>query len=235
MEKADGPRRVVRREEITPVLLTCAQNLPFVEQFVTSYVEHVGRALPGPVIVIDLTMSLRLLGSYCDLLNRLGPVAVYVHPRPAGVSDYDSVQDAAFFALSCGLAEMGSREYLLFLEDDVIFSSEFVASLDQLKLDSDAGFYTFYQPGGGYGGTVIEPYRFYGTQCLLFRREVVELLLKSREAMERQFSPGYDHRWAQFLGSCQFRLYASPRSYVQHVGVASRIGSGYHSSCTFVP
>jgi hypothetical protein len=81
---------------------------------------------------------------------------------------------------------------------------------------------------------VIEPYRFYGTQCLLFPREVIGIILQNRQEMERRFSPNYDLRWGQYLGATGFKLYAAPRSYVQHMGVKSRMGSGYHSSCNFV-
>jgi hypothetical protein len=219
---------------VLPVLLTCARHEDVVEQFVASYRSRVGGALPPPVVVIDLTASLRLSGTYYDLVQRLSPAAVHLHLRPPGMTDPESINDAAFCALACGLAELGPRDYLLFLEDDIVFSSEFVAFLFGLQLEPDAGFYTLYLPGGGYGAAVIEPYRFYGTQCVLFPREAAALVVGHRREMEERFSPNYDLRWAQFLGSRGYKLYAAPRSYVQHTGVQSRLGSNFHSSCRFV-
>jgi SAM-dependent methyltransferase len=231
----ENPSKAVRLEAITPVILTCARNIPLVERFVDSFVAHVGQALAGPVVVVDLTASCRLPGDYWPLIGRVSPSAVYMHTRPYGMSDKESINDAAFFSLACGMQEMGGREYLLFMEDDILFSSRLITYLTGLHLESDAGFHTLYLPGGEYGSAVIEPYRFYGTQCLLFPKHSVQLILDNREEMERRFSPNYDLRWAQYLGARGFKLYAAPQSYVQHMGAVSRMGSGSHSSCNFVP
>jgi hypothetical protein len=214
--------------------MTCARSVPTVETFVGSYLAHVGRGIPWPVVIVDLTASSRLPRSYLALLDRLSPVAIYFHARCPGVSDYDSIQDAAFFALRCGSEEIVGHEYLLFLEDDIVFSSRFLPFLSKLVLEEDTGLYTFYLPGDGFGSAVIEPFRYYGTQCVCLPKDVLPLILDNRQEMERRFSPGYDQRWANFLGARGFKLYASPQSYVQHIGVTSRIGSGYHWSRCYV-
>lgn len=225
----------VNRDTVTLVILTCPRSQEVVERFVDSYVDRVSKTLLSPVIIIDLTARPRLPGEYVAVLNRLAPAAVYVHPRVTDMTEAGSINDAAFFALRCGLQEMDGRHYLLFLEDDVIFSSQFVAFLLQWQMPSDAGFLTLYLPGGEYGDSIIEPYRFYGTQGVLFPKDSVDVILKNREEMERRFSPNYDMRWAQFLGASGYKLYAAPKAYVQHIGVRSGLGNNFHSSCNFVP
>jgi SAM-dependent methyltransferase len=225
----------VRLDNIQPVVMTCAASMPYVEEFVKSYRTQISDALPRPVVVVDLTASSRLPGEYLALISQLRPKAVHVHPRPPEMSRSESINDAAFFVLACGLAEMHEREHLLFVEDDIVFSSQILTHLAQLDLPDKLGLLSLYSPGGGYGCEVIEPYRYYGTQCVLFPREVLQPILDNRMEMERRFSPNYDMRWAQFLGSRGYRICASPKSYVQHIGVQSRLGGNFHSSGTFVP
>lgn len=229
-----APARSIKLDKILPVMLSCARNKVFVEQMLQSFDEQVGEALPSPTLVVDLTGSQRLPGDYFALLSKLSPASVHIHPRAQGLSDKESINDAAFFALECGLTEMKDQEFLLFLEDDILFSSQFIPYLKDLKVEGDAGFVTLYLPGNDYGTSVIEPYKFYGTQAVLFPKEVIQVILDNRKEMEAKYSPNYDLRWAQYLGSCGYKLYAAPQSYVQHTGTSSRLGSGYHSSCSFV-
>jgi hypothetical protein len=221
--------------KVAPVLLTCARNVECVEAFVQSYLLHLREALRPPTIVVDLTASNRLQAAYLRLLDRLTPAAIHVHPRRCEFSAYYSVQDAAYSALSCCWDEIGDAEHLLFLEDDVLFSSQFLTFLSRLELRENTGLYTFFLPGNGFGSGVVEPYRYYGTLCVLLPRRSVRLILDNRQEMERRYSPGYDQQWANFLGSAGLLICAAPQSYVQHMGIPSRIGSGRCTSNVFVP
>lgn len=228
--------------EITPVILSCAAETGYTRRFVESYLNQVGWRLAPPVVIVDLTRGNRLPGSYLNLLADLKPRAVHIHPRITGdgtylVNDYDSVQDAAFYALDKGLEEAAGEDWFLFLEDDVEVSSELVNWLTGTSLDPHAGFYSLYQSGGGYGSRVIPPSRFCCTQCVLFPKRSVELVLSNRRLTE-DMPKGYDTRWALLLGRVLKRqLFASDLSYVQHFGAESRLGSpsGRHRSDRFVP
>src|SRR5207302_4119707 len=99
-------------------------------------------------------------------------------------------------------------------------------------------FVTFYTPDDEYGGTLIDPERFYGTQCLLLPRRSVAELVEAYDVIEATIRPGYDIRWSRFLASRGHRLYATERSYVQHLEqVVSLLDApGWrHRSCGFVP
>jgi hypothetical protein len=208
--------------------------MPFVGEFVDSYLQQIGHRLAPPVVVVDLTASNRIPRDYLELLMRLAPKAIHVHPRATGMSPTDSINDAAFYVLQCGLLELEDRKYLLFVEDDVVFSSRILGYLSTVELDAQTGLLTLYSPGGGYGSELIEAYRYYGTQCVLFPRDVLQPILDHRQEMEHRYSPNYDMRWAQWLGSRGYKICASARSYAQHIGRRSRLGCNFHSSETFV-
>jgi hypothetical protein len=226
---------LVRLEQVLPVIMTCARDVPLVERFIDSYVHVVGPHLPAPVLSIDLTGGACLQGDYLRALQHLRPAAAHIHPRLSEGTDKDSVNDAAFFAIAAGLHEMRDREFLLFLEDDTVFSSEFIPFLSQLQLMPDVALYTLYQPDRGYGSEVVDPSRFIGTQCVLFPKWAVSMLLAHREEMEQRFNPNYDVRWGGFFGSRGLEVRASPRSFVQHIGIPSRMDCGPHTSKTFEP
>jgi hypothetical protein len=82
---------------------------------------------------------------------------------------------------------------------------------------------SLYQPGAGYGSHVIDPNRFYGNQCILFPRRVVQEMVDHWEEMMTNFLPGFDIRWSRFLASRGYRLYCTDRSYVQHIGKDSAL------------
>jgi hypothetical protein len=54
--------------------------------------------------------------------------------------------------------------------------------------------------------------------------------------MHAAFPPGYDIRWSSYLAAQGYPLYATERSYVQHLSTLSRLhGHGTHASRCFVP
>jgi hypothetical protein len=220
---------------IVPVILTCERNLGVTRKFVGA-LRTIRRALPPPVVVVDLSCMERVTGEYLSLVAALDPQSVYFHPREAGATcDYDSVQYAANFALEKALAEAGADDYVLFMEDDITFSTRFVEKIRSLYLGAETGFVTLYQPGSGYGFHILDPERFYGTQCVMFTRRAVAEIIANREEMMKNFRPGYDIRWSRFLASRGYTLYCTDHSYVQHLPSVSRLhGLGSHTSYNFV-
>jgi len=224
---------------IVPVVLTCARNLDYVERFVSSWCLSDCDRLGPPVILLDVTTSPSLAPAYLELLLRLGPRDIAVHGPVHGMSQGDSVQDAAFAALSLAVRHLRDDERgVLFVEDDIIISSELPARVADLSIDPDAAFYTFYQPGDGYGGgaiptSIVQSGRFFGTQCILLPTTSARLILDHRAEIERDHPPGYDLRWTRFLVGRGRVAYSSERSLVQHIGVESRLGCMTHRSNTF--
>jgi hypothetical protein len=227
-------------ERITPVILTCARNLSYMQQFVESYEANVSELLPAPVIVADITASPMLPAAYVAMLARLRPRSVIIHTKPLELSDGDSVNHAAFFCLQQALLHQRSGEtHVLFLEDDIIFSSQFAKGVYEANFTSDAAFYTFYQPHDGYGSEIISTEKihngyFYGTQCIMFPTWTVVELVNHQGEIEKTYPPGYDLRWSRFLNHRGLVAYTSEVSYVQHIGVNSRLGCMNHTSKRFI-
>ncbi len=223
----DGP--------IVPVILTCDRGPSTFPDFVESF-ETVRDTVAPPVVIVDISASCRLSAAHIALVGQLAPRSVFIHSRLAGASQYDSVQDGACFALQCALQETGSRSAILFIEDDVVFSSHFPEALRSAPRDESVGFFTFYLPGMGFGGDPVPSERFYGTQCVLFPRSSVELLIENYAQVSTEFPPGYDIRWSRFLAAQGRQIRAPVSSYVQHLGVVSRLhgNRGSHQSACFL-
>jgi SAM-dependent methyltransferase len=218
---------------IVPLILTCDRNVEITEQFIASYLALQPK-LPDPVVVLDLSSSTRLSGKYLSLINSITPKVVHVHPQETAMSAYDSVQEAAFFALEKGLAESQEGDAILFLEDDIRFSASFAVELGGVQLAADVGMVALYSPGNGYGANPINPQHFYGTQCVLFPRPVVAEIVANRDYIMKRFYPGYDIRWSRYLGERGYKIYATEKTYVQHLGERSILHGGTsHTSNRF--
>lgn len=230
-----GWERINKMRRIIPVLLMCDRDLEVTQRFTSSF-GSVRHALEKPVVVVDISSSPKLSLRFLNLLQSIEPQVVLVHPRRLDVNIYESIQDAADYALAGAVELGGENDLYLFVEDDVIFSSRFVDCLNSAQLGEQAGFLTFYLPGNGYEATEIDPNQFYGTQCVLFPRHSVELIVREREEMCSKFPPGYDIRWSRFLSAKGYRLYATDHSYVQHLSMVSRLhGHLTHASNRFLP
>ena len=89
-------------------------------------------------------------------------------------------------------------------------------------------------PGNEYGSTVIDPHKFYGTQCVLFPRRPLQEIVANWDEIKRRIPPGYDIRWSRFLGERGYKLYGTEHSYVQHLQAESRLhGHASHVSHKF--
>jgi GT2 family glycosyltransferase len=230
-----GWERINHMHKFVPVVLACDRNPAVTARFSESF-QSVRAGLDQPLVVVDISASPELSPTFLASIAALEPRKVIIHPPYPGMSLYDSVQDAADFALATALEETDLYCQCLFMEDDIEFSSHFLERLNAVRAGDGCGFVTFYLPGHGFGSTEFDAGRFYGTQCVLFPRHSLELLVRDRFEMNTQFPPGYDIRWSRYLASKGYKLYATDRSYVQHVSDESRLhGHRTHVSHCFLP
>lgn len=230
-----GWERITRMRKVAPVILTCDRDPEITHRFAESF-RLVRGGMEDPVVVVDLSGSSKLSRGFLGALAALEPKVIAIHPRQSSMGFYESVQDAADFALATVLEESGEDCDCLFLEDDIVFSSRFLEQLRTTWWESGAGFLTFYLPGDGFASREVDPERFYGTQCVLFARDAVECLVRERADMHARFPPGYDIRWSRYLASKGYKLYATEESHVQHLSTRSRLhDDATHASNRFVP
>ena len=219
---------------IVPLILSCERDLSLTQRFVASY-RSVQAGLAKPVVIVDISASPKLSPEYLSLILTLDPRTIRVHGPEQGMCAYDSVQEAVNFAMMAVLEETKPGDLVLFVEDDVVFSARFLAALRSIEVEPDTGFVTLYRPGNEYAASLIDPGRFYGTQCVLFPRRPVEEIVANWQDIKSRIPPGYDIRWSRFLGERGYKLYSTDCSYVQHLQSTSRLhGHGSHTSNSFV-
>ena len=220
---------------IVPLILSCERDVSLTERFVSSYLT-VQAGLARPLVVVDISASPGLSARYLSLIASLDPRAVVIHSREPDQDLYNSVQEAVNLGFQYALKEAGPNDLILFIEDDIVFSSRFLAGLKTVEVQSDVGFISLYQPGNGYGAREIAAGQFYGTQCVLFPRKAAAEIADNWEELKKYIPPGYDIRWSRFLGERGYKLLCTDYSYVQHIGSAlSRLhGHGSHTSSNFV-
>ena len=141
------------------------------------------------------------------------------------------------------------EENIIYIEDDVIFSSKFPEAVKGVSehLEDKCDFITLYSPtlrgtnsydtsrkitANGYTTKdgipsydlvhAIDGNHFYGTPCVSFNRKV---LMQLREEWERADTLGrvWDHKWGKFMNLKGYRMYATRKSYVQHQSGYSNI------------
>ncbi len=227
--------RIMKMERnVVPLILTCDRDLPLMERFVSSY-KTVQAGMARPVVIIDISSSPKISAEYLSLVASLNPKSVYVHSKESGMSVYDSVQEAVDFGFKKAIEETSVNDLILFMEDDIIFSSRFLGELHSIEIRPDAGFISFYLPGNEYGSLEIDAHSFYGTQCVLFPRKAVEEITVNWGDIKSRIYPGYDIRWSRFLGERGYKLYGTAYSYVQHLQSTSRLhGHSSHVSNRFL-
>jgi hypothetical protein len=246
----------MENNDVQPAILTCGapSNAEAFSRFVASWRRDVVGISPlseaihpyrNPVVVLDTTLHQELDGQYLQNLAALWPERVEVHQRCQVIDDslYESIQHAAHRTLWLGLeqAEKVGAGYVLFIEDDVIFSSQFQAQLAGMRFPPNMGMLTPYLPGTGHpmtGKTTreVDIDCFYGTQAILFPVTALRYLRNTEPTWTREFSPGYDIRWSRAMRNLGFTVHQTEKSYVQHIGRASRLHSDdrFHESGVFV-
>jgi hypothetical protein len=228
-----------KKKRVQPVILSCGLNESVFEQFVESF-STVSSGLASPIVVIDTTNCLRLSRRYVSLVGNLGPLYVEIHPREHWKSRWNSVQEASKIALERGLAEVSTGGFVLFLEDDIVFSSQFLRVLNGIEVAPDAGLVTFFIPPGRYPARIVDRSDFIGTMCVLIPVGPAEKIVANWRKMSdlRRLrwgtKAGYDIRWANYLGARGYRLYRTEFSYVQHIGKNSRLGNSPYEADSFV-
>ncbi len=215
-------------DDVVPVILTCVKTGNVFRRFVESYAEHCRLA---PLVMQDASANADCGSSYFAALVKLQPLAVRVHARES-LSVYDSVQLAAYAALRWAWEFSRKQKPILFLEDDVVFASDFREGLDEAvrSLGPKDGMLTLYL------NTQVpwekEFDTIYGTQGVLFHPKAVGLIA-CNQAKAMNLPPGYDIQWSQYLVKRGWRTWATKKSYLQHQEGESRLKLPFHKSQVF--
>src|SRR5271157_3619446 len=79
MNSHGKPKSVMVGGRICPVILTCARNIHYFDQFVESFYKEAAPHLPPPVVIVDISAGPVLPGNYVQHLGGLWPRCVTIH------------------------------------------------------------------------------------------------------------------------------------------------------------
>ncbi len=219
---------------IQPVLLTYQRPGVAARTCLASYLTHLTGRLPPPIIIWSLASGGFIEPQQLALLTGLQPQILGLHGHEHGTLEERAAQ-SAWFALEqgAGYAHAADRQYVLYMENDIQFSSQMVNHLEQLGWPEGCGLYTLYNPEGR-SDLQVAPHLFYGAQAIVLPLEVVQRLLACRADVER-YPPNWDVQWARWIGQQGWKIHASERSYVQHLPGPSGLKCPRHFARDFQP
>ena len=225
--------------KIRPVILTCEKDLITTKRFINSF-KRIMHTIEKPIIFVDTFTNQTINTEYENLLKELNPEKIIkIKKLKLKISRSQNIE---LFTISKLFSQSFPyiTDAMLFLEDDIRFSSKFEAIIKRLNFKKSTGFITLYSPYGEYSGKTrknlyeINPKDFYGSQAILFPKKIIKLLKENSEKL-KSFPAGYDHQWCDFLANEKYKILATNNSYVQHLGESSRIGSKeFHYSKKFI-
>ncbi len=210
---------------IRPVILTCDKNLIPLRQFIDSYKKTV-RGLQSPILCID-TFGKKPSKEYLGLLEQLDPYKIHLIKK-VKKNRKDNIEHFLMHRIFA-LVDDDIQDAMLFLEDDIIFSSQFNNIIKRLALDQQTGFITLYSSFHEYFPTktngvlhTIKHHSFYGTQAIVFPKKSVQVMKKYSQKVER-LPVWHDHKWAYLFNEMGYDILATNNSYVQHLDGKSRL------------
>ena len=197
-----------------PFICTCDKRIGTVRKFVQSYVQ-VKHALLQPVVFYDGDDP-----EYMELLHRLEPVELIRQPT-------SDVQSNICFGLPTIMATKYKDEFVLFLEDDIIFSSQFVRAIGLLEVRMrqypQVDIVTMYGNGGCYWPPKDNNFlyrfsgqEFYGNLCLAIRPKLINWWAANVDEVWEHPVWGWDIKIGQKFERNGFNWYCTKSHYVQH-------------------
>jgi hypothetical protein len=225
-------------DKILPVIRTCPTTAIHFESFVDSYTKRLKEYLSPPVVSIDLTRSSVLPLQYLEGVCKVDPCYITLHAK-SNVDLYFSVQDGAWWAIRKAYNHAKNFDYILFLEDDIEFSSQVIPAIKKANFDTSIGYYSFYIPFGGFNVDKLSREQlfsgyFFGSQCLMMPMTSVKILIDNEKYIRENYPYGCDLQWSRFLFEQKKYIWTSVHSYVQHISSESRLNNTFHKSYCYV-
>jgi len=215
---------MLKPQMLRPFILTCDKRLDVFKEFVKSY-KKIASSMLQPVLIID-DSNKKVREEYHELLLELDPFATIAQPRYEK-NNYNNIQymmikDFPQWAL------LFTEGDVIFMEDDIELSSKFPSALKKatMYLQKQSDFITFYSRGrystleGRPSYDFMHPFsgdEYYGNICVLFNRRVLVDFKNNWEVLWKEYSPGWDVRWGQYMQRKKYRLYETKIHYANHL------------------
>ncbi len=226
--------------KVLPVIQTWEPDEPYTKELLRTYQPHKNLFL-DPLISVDVTAKPMSEKYFLEVIQPFEPY-VDVFSKP-GVDLFIRVCSAGMSALRSALTYPKSWDLIMYMEGDIILSSHLSEVWKVIQLPENLGLLTLYTPGREYETKNKKDYpiyefpgaRFYGIQCVLLPRNIVQDLVDNEHSLLTTF-PGYnDIRWKEFLLASKKSFWCTHRSYAQHIAPnkAHKAPSNPHKSDTY--
>ena len=220
---------------LQPFICTCSKRPETFRIFVKSYLENAKDYLKRPIIYYDGNEK-----EYHDLIDSLNPIekieqSSVVKDTKGKTIDYKCVWEFPEI-----IKQKYSKDYILFIEDDILFSSKFGEAIQKseeyMKRYGGVALITFYGHQNEYNPQVhnkanwyfykFSGYKYQGNLAVIFRPELMDWWYKNRSLVWGNKQCGWDWKIGKVFEKNKFRFYCTHWHYVQHQISTSAI-SGY--------
>ena len=211
---------------IRPFVCTCDKRMDTFKKFVESYNNNAKESLLPPIVYYDGETK-----EYHDLIDSMNP-AIKIKQKYYPSSKFGDWSESIDYKAICIFPKLveDSNERILFLEDDVLFSSKFGKAIKEVERQFDSyhvvDIVTFYGSGDCYwpsnhnkAGHPI--YRFsgkdyYGNLAVIFDRNVLEWWRENIYKLWINDYSGWDIKIGNVFEDAGFNFYCTDKHYVQH-------------------
>jgi hypothetical protein len=217
------------KAQIRPFICTCDKRMETFRRFVESYRTIMSSVLQ-PIVYYSGDGE-----EYHRLIDSLNPIEKIQQKQENGIQ-YDAVWEFPRI-----VSEKYSSEYILFLEDDLLFSSAFPRAIKdiehQMNRYSGVDVVTLYGSGDCYwpkehnkdGNTIyrFSGHDYYGNLAIVLRPKLMKWWFKNRNKVWDNKYSGWDIKIGFIFEDNGFNWYCTDKHYVQHQIGESAI-SGEH-------
>lgn len=215
---------------IRPFICTCDKRLDSFKKFIASYKEKAEEYLLRPIVYYDGTDS-----EYLKLIESINPIEMIEQGSVMQSVKNKTIDYKVSWEFPL-IAESYSEDHILFLEDDILFSSRFGEAIEKgEKYINDwhsVSAITFFAHKHKYCPDVHNKakwffYRFpssmyHGNLAVLFRKEFIKLWKEKRKEFWGDEDCGWDWKLSEFLIKNNKDIYCTHFHYVQHqIGVSA--------------
>ena len=227
---------------IRPFICTCNKRIESLEVFIASYLKNAKKHLLRPIIWYDDKHE-GDLKKYHALLDKLDPIEKIPQGsyRPDIATRSIDMRSILEFPEIIYKSETYSKEFILFLEDDIVFSSQFNKAVDHIEryairygvvdavtlfAHKDKYWPEKHNPKNWFLYQ-IDPGWYHGNLAIMFRPELMKWWYENREDFWGGVQNGWDWKLGAYFKKHNKRIYCTHWHYVQHQVGMSAI-KGWH-------
>lgn len=211
---------------IRPFICTCDKRMKTFRKFVKSYNSNAKDSLLNPIVYYDGESK-----EYHDLIDSMNPL-VKIKQKKYPNSEHGKWSETIDFKAICIFPKLVSNinERVIFLEDDILFSSKFKEAISTIEKRFDlynvVDVVTLYGSGDCYwpanNNQKSNPiYRFsgkdyYGNLAIVFDIKVLKWWSENINKVWINKYSGWDVKIGNVLEQAGFNFYCTDKHYVQH-------------------